>query len=374
MRKKYHVDLSDGEQKELREIISKRAIHSEVVKRAYILLAADRNGEKRWEDEQIAKTYEVAQRTVERIRERFVLDGVKTVLEGKPREYKGRVFDGEVEAKLIALRCSEPGEGHSRWSLRLLSDKMVQLEYVEAISHESIRQILKKNEMKPWQVKEWVIPEASAEFVCQMEEVLEVYARPYNEQHPVVCFDESPQQLVSEVRQSYTDEKGIRYEDYEYKREGAAEVFLLTEPLSGHREVFVEEDHTGVTWAKKMAYIAMEMYPNASKVTIIQDNLSAHKKHNLYKVFEPATARSIIDKIEFVYTPPHGSWLNIAECELSILSRQALDKRFPSKEQLEQQVTAWQNQRNLAQKGVDWQFTTKDARIKLKRLYPTIIT
>jgi hypothetical protein len=228
--------------------------------------------------------------------------------------------------------------------------------------------------MKPWQVKEWVIPEASSEFVCKMEDVLEVYERPYDENHPVVCFDESPKQLVSEVRQHYIDEKGVQYEDYEYKREGAAELFMITEPLGGRREVLVEEDHSGITWAKTMAYIATEMYPNATKITLIQDNLSAHKKQNLYKVFEPATARAIIDKLEFVYTPAHGSWLNIAECELSILSRQLLDKRFPSKADLERHVAAWTNKRNRAQKGVDWQFKTHDARIKLKRLYPTFIS
>lgn len=221
--------------------------------------------------------------------------------------------------------------------------------------------------MKPWQVKEWVIPEASSEFVANMEDVLAVYERPYDESHPVVCFDESPKQLVSEVRQHYTDEKGVQYEDYEYKREGAAELFMITEPLGGRREVFVEEDHSGITWAKTMAYIATAMYPNATKVTVIQDNLSAHKKHNLYKVFEPATARAIIDKLEFVYTPAHGSWLNIAECELSILSRQLLDKRFASK-------ADWTLKRNLAQKGVDWQFKTQDARLKLKRLYPSFIS
>ena len=145
MRKIYHVDLSKAEQKDLTEVISKRAVNSEIVKRAYILLAADRHGEKRWNDAQIASTYHVTQRTIERIRERFVMDGVQTVLKGKPREYNGaRVFDGEVEAKLIALRCSDPGEGHSRWTLRLLSDKMVPLEYVETISHETVRQMLKK--------------------------------------------------------------------------------------------------------------------------------------------------------------------------------------------------------------------------------------
>lgn len=223
-------------------------------------------------------------------------------------------------------------------------------------------------------MKEWVIPKASAEFVSAMEDVLEVYARPYDENYPVVCFDESPRQLVSEVRQPYIDEKGVKHVDYEYKREGATEIFMITEPLAGRREVRVEDDHTGLTWAKTMAYIVEDMYPNAQKVTIVQDNLSAHKKHNLYNLFEPQRARAIINKIEFIYTPKHGSWLNIAECELSVLSKQALNKRFASKKELLQQVQPWTTDRNLKQKGVDWQFTAKDARIKLKKLYPSIIT
>ena len=216
--------------------------------------------------------------------------------------------------------------------------------------------------------------EASAEFVCHMEDVLDVYERPYSESNPVVCFDESPKQLVSEVRVPYMDAKGVKYEDCEYQREGAAEIFMITEPLTGRREVFVEEDHNGVTWAKTIAYIVEEMYPLANKITLIMDNLGTHKKHNLYKVFQPQRARDIINKIEFIYTPKHGSWLNIAECELSVLSRQALDKRFASKEELTAQVKQWKSDRNIIQKGVDWQFTTKDARIKLKRLYPTLIT
>ena len=145
MRKIYHVDLTEAEQSELREITSKRAMNSAVVKRAYILLAADRHGEKRWTDEQISSTYHAKLRTIERIRERFVIDGFQTVLKGKAREYNGvRMFDGEVEAKLIALRCSEPEAGHSRWTLRMLSDKMVQLAYVENMSHETVRKMLKK--------------------------------------------------------------------------------------------------------------------------------------------------------------------------------------------------------------------------------------
>lgn len=206
-----------------------------------------------------------------------------------------------------------------------------------------------------------------------MEDVLEVYARPYDKDHPVVCYDESPKQLVSEIRQSYIDSKGVKHEDCEYKREGAAEIVMIVEPLGHHREVFIDDDHKGCTWANHMGYIAEQLYGDAKKVTVVEDNLSSHKKHNLYNVFEPQRARAIIDKIEFVYTPKHGSWLNIAECELSVLSRQALNKRFENKEVLEKTVKAWAIDRNAAQKGVDWQFKTADARIKLKKLYPTVL-
>jgi len=206
-----------------------------------------------------------------------------------------------------------------------------------------------------------------------MEEVLEVYARPYNACQPVVNYDESPKQLVSEVRTSYIDKYGVKHEDSEYEREGAADVVMIVESLKGHREVLVQEDHTGATWANNMAYIVEKMYPDAAKITIVLDNLSSHKKHQLYKVFDPERARNILNKIEFVYTPKHGSWLNIAECELSVLSRQALQQRFATKEQLALQVQTWASQRNNQQRTVDWQFKTADARIKLKSLYPTIL-
>jgi DDE superfamily endonuclease len=207
-----------------------------------------------------------------------------------------------------------------------------------------------------------------------MEDVLDVYARPYNADNPVVCYDESPKQLVSEIRKSYIDDKGVKYEDCEYQREGAAELVMIVEPLGKRREVFVVDDHTGNTWAKMIGYIAEQMYPSAQKITIVEDNLSSHRKHNLYNVFEPERARAIINRIEFIYTPKHGSWLNIAECELSVLSRQALNDRFASKNALENRVNQWVKDRNGTQKGVDWQFKIADARVKLKRLYPTVLT
>lgn len=207
-----------------------------------------------------------------------------------------------------------------------------------------------------------------------MEEVLDVYQRPYDPDNPTVCLDEARKQLVSERRKPYQDEKGIEYVDYEYKREGVANMYMIVEPLGGRREVVVTDTHDRLQWAKVVAHIVEEMYPGASKITLVEDNLSAHKKAALYEVFEPQRARNILNRLEFIRTPTHGSWLNIAECELSVLTRQGIKERVSSKEELIRQVEAWYSNRNEKVKKVDWQFTTKDARVKLKRLYPTIIT
>jgi hypothetical protein len=204
-----------------------------------------------------------------------------------------------------------------------------------------------------------------------MEEVLDVYARPYNPNKPVVCVDESPEQLISECQIPFKDSKGTIYTDYEYKREGTVDLYMIAEPLGGKREVLVKDKHTRLEWAEVVAHVVENMYPSAEKITLVQDNLSAHKKSALYELFTPERARAIIEKIEFVNTPKHGSWLNIAECELSVLTRQALNGRISSKDEMINKVTNWYKTRNKNISKVDWQFTTQDARIKLKRLYPT---
>lgn len=164
-------------------------------------------------------------------------------------------------------------------------------------------------------MKEWLIPSAEPDYVCAMETVLDVYERPYNEEHPTVCLDESPQQLVSEVRPGFVDTKGVQYQDFEYKREGVADLYLVCEPLQGRREIFVKENHNRLNWAEVIRVIADEMYPQAAKITIVQDNLSAHKPSALYEIMPAEQARAILRRIEFVHTPKHGSWLNMAELE-----------------------------------------------------------
>jgi hypothetical protein len=220
-------------------------------------------------------------------------------------------------------------------------------------------------------VKEWVIPPASAEFACAMEEVQDEYERPYDKSNPVVCLDESPHQLVSETRSPFMC-KGVKHVDYEHRREGVADVFMIAEPKTGKRFIRLKDSHHSHQWANVIAYIAEQLYCWAVRITLVQDNTTAHRKAALYEVFEAERARTILRRIRFVYTPKHGSWLNMAEIELSVLNRVALKGRIGSKHQLQKQIDAYLNEKNKKPAQINWQFTTKDARTKLKKLYPEL--
>ena len=216
-------------------------------------------------------------------------------------------------------------------------------------------------------------PKANAGFVAAMEDVLEVYALPYDERRPVVCMDEGGKQLIGEVRPPLPVRPGSpQREDYEYKREGMANLFMVFEPLAGGRRVEVTERKTNQDFARLIRRLVDEWYPGAEKVVLVLDNLSTHGPAALYETFEPAEARRLVERLEIHYTPKHGSWLNVAEMELSVLARQCLDRRIPDLEALRREVAAWVAARNAAVAKVDWQFTTADARVKLKRLYPSI--
>ena len=206
-----------------------------------------------------------------------------------------------------------------------------------------------------------------------MEDVLDVYKRPYDPKRPQVCFDERPKQLVAEVRGPLPGYPGhpARY-DYEYKRNGVANIFMMFEPLAGKRHVKVTDRRTKKDWAYCIRQLADEINPDADTIVLVMDNLNTHKKASLYEAFEPAEAKRIADKLEIHYTPKHGSWLNIAEIEMSVMSRQCLADRMADIERLEGEVIAWAENRNAKDSKVDWRFTTADARIKLKKLYPTI--
>ena len=204
-----------------------------------------------------------------------------------------------------------------------------------------------------------------------MEDVLEVYHRPYDGKRPVVCIDEASKQLVSEARAPLPPRPGTPARcDYEYKREGVANLFMISEPLLGWRHVAVTDRRTAKDFAEVLRWVVEDLHPDAEKVVLVTDNLNVHDPGSLYEALDPARARRIAEKLEWHYTPKHGSWLNVAECELAALSGQCLDRRIGSAARLRQVVAAWEEERNERQVGVDWRFTTADARIKLKRLYP----
>ena len=226
--------------------------------------------------------------------------------------------------------------------------------------------------MKPHLRKCWVIPpEQNAAFVACMEDILDLYHRPYDPKKPWVCMDEKLIQLVGETRLPIPAKPGQpqRY-DYEYERNDTAVNFLFSEPLTGWRKVNIRSRKTSVDWAFETRDLLDVDYPDAEIVTVVCDNLNTHTIASLYEAFEPAQARRLARRLELHYTPKHGSWLNIAEIELSVLSQQCLDKRIPDIETLRVETKAWEQARNENQKAVDWRFTTDDARIKLKRLYP----
>lgn len=221
--------------------------------------------------------------------------------------------------------------------------------------------------------KGWCLPEGpSAEFVAAMEDVLEVYHRPYDAEQPVVCMDECSKQLIGEVREPLPPKPGhVAKQDSEYERRGTANVFMAVEPLAGRRTTQVTERRTRVDWACFVQMLLLAAYPLAKKVVLVMDNLNTHGIASLYEAFAPATARALAARLEIHYTPKHGSWLNMAETELSVLSRQCLDRRLDDRDLMSREVAAWQAARNAARACIDWQFTTADARIKLKRLYPS---
>jgi hypothetical protein len=206
-----------------------------------------------------------------------------------------------------------------------------------------------------------------------MEKVLDVYKRPYSEDHPVVCMDESPKQLISSTRPGRMVQPGKEATvDCDYIRHGMCNVFIANEPLRGKRYVEIKEQKTKIDWAHFVKRIADEWYAHCGKITLVMDNLKTHSTSSFYEAFEPQEAKRILDRFEFVYTPKHGSWLNMAEIELNVLNGQCLNRHIETMKDVQKEAIAWQNHRNNKKSGISWHFTTKEARIKLKKLYPSI--
>ncbi|MGH6851584.1 MAG: IS630 family transposase [Methylocella sp.] len=343
--------------------------------KARVLLKADvSEAGEGWSDSAISAALNTSIDTIARTRQRLVEEGLEAALARKysPNSARPRIFDGAAEAKLIALTCSPAPEGFARWSLRLLEEKVVELNIVDKVSDNTIGRTPKKNALKPHRKRQWVIPpDASAGFVAAMEDVLEAYEKPRDPDRPLVCLDETSKQMVIETRAPIPAKPGraIRH-DYEYERNGVANLFMMFAPLEGWRRVKVADRHAAADYAQVLKELSDVHFPDAEQIVLVQDNLSTHTAASLYAAFPAPEARRLAKRFEWHYTPKHGSWLDMAESELGVLSSQCLSRRIPDKQTLQTEVAAWQDHRNKHHAKADWQFTAQQARAKLKRLYP----
>jgi hypothetical protein len=374
---KNSIELTEEQRKLLSEVISTGKAAARKIQHAQILLKIDSGKDgPSWSDIQVKEAYGASPSTIWRIRRRFLEHGVKDALDRRPQPERPekRKVTGEQEAQLIALACTEAPTGHSHWTVRLLRKNVVELKITEEVGRETIRLVLKRNELKPWLNKRFCIPpEANEEFVYHMEDVLDVYHRPYDPRFPQICMDEGSKQVLDEVRESIPMKKGKpKREDYEYEREGVFDIFGACEPLTGKYFFNITSSRTKEDWANFMRDLIDIKYKDAEKIILVMDNLNTHGPGSFYKIFPPEEARRLARKLEIHYTPKHGSWLNMAEIMLAILARQCLSERMESIEKVKEKVMTWQEERNQAHVTINWRFTSENARIKLKRLYPLI--
>jgi transposase len=364
---RYRVDLSETERCELEAMLRGGTHAARTLKRAQILLAADAGVG----DEMIATTVAVGASTVYRTKRRFVEGNLERALREEPRPGAARKLSGKDEALLVATACSSPPEGRARWTLELLSDTLVQLTAHESLSRETVRRRLAENALKPWRQKMWCVPKVNGEYVARMEDVLDLYAETPDSNRPVVCFDESPTQLIGEVRQPIAAEPGqVKRYDYEYRRHGTVNLFVLLDAHRPWRKVTVSERRTAVDFAACMRDLVDVDFPQAERIRVVMDNLSTHTPGSLYEAFPAPEAHRILRRLEFHFTPKHASWLNMAEIEIGVLRRQCLDRRIDNRRRLEREIAAWERQRNAAGAEIKWMFTTDTARTKMGRAYP----
>jgi transposase len=364
---RYIVELMDAERSELVEMTRKGSPSARKVRRANILLMADRRTHT---DDEIYRALSAGTSTVYRTKKRFVLGGLSYALNEASRKGGERKLDAKQEATLIALACTKPPEGRARWTMQLLADQLIVLTDVESISAETIRRRLQENELKPWQKRMWCIPEIDADYVANMEDVLELYEQPRDEDRPLVCFDETFKQLVHEARAPIPAKPGETERfDCEYRRNGTANLFVFVAPYEGWRHVKVTEHKGNADFAECMRDLVDVHFPQAEVIRVVLDNLNTHRPGALYKTLPAQEARRILRRLEFHHTPKHGSWLNMAEIEIGVLDRQCLDRRIGDFDVLTSEVAAWQTDRNADHATIKWMFTLDRARTKMARAY-----
>jgi transposase len=367
MNVRYRVELNQTEREQLTAILSGGKHAARRLRRAQVLLAADAGAS----DEEIARSVGVGGSTVYRTKRRFVLGNLEAALSEEPRPGARRKLSGKQEALLVATACSKPPAGRCRWTLELLAGEMVKLTEHDNVSRETVRRRLAENDLKPWRKDMWCIPQVDADYVARMEDVLDLYAEESDPKRPVVCFDESPTQLIGEVRLPIPAVPGqLERYDCEYKRNGTANLFVFFDVHRPWRKVKVTERRAAQDYAQCMRELVDLHYPEAEYIRIVQDNLSTHSAAALYQTFPPAEARRILRRLEFHYTPKHASWLNMVEIEIGVLRSQCLDRRIATQQQLESEIAAWEYQRNASGARIKWMFTTEKARAKMGRTYP----
>jgi hypothetical protein len=296
---------------------------------------------------------------------------MEAALSEEPRPGAKRKLTGKEEALLVATTCSSPPAGRARWTLELLADAIVKLTPHESLSRETVRRRLAENDLKPWRKDMWCIPQIDADYVARMEDVLDLYAEAPDPKRPVVCFDESPIQLIGEVRQPIPATPGqIERYDYEYRRNGTANLFVFLDPHRSWRKVKVTERRAAEDFAACMRDLVDIHYPRAERIRLVLDNLSTHSAGALYQAFPADEARRVLRRLEFHYVPKHASWLNMVEIEIGVLARQGLDRRIDSFACLVTETAAWEKRRHADRARVKWMFTTEKARAKMARAYP----
>ena len=367
MNVRYRVELSQVERNELKALLSGGKHASRKLKRAQILLAADAGAG----DKEIARSVGVSGSTVYRTKRRFVEGNLERALSEEPRPGAERKLTGKEEALLVATACAAPPKGRARWTLELLAGAIVKLTEHKNLSRETVRRRLAENDLKPWRKDMWCIPQVDGEYVARMEDVLDLYAETPDPRRPVVCFDESPVQLIGEVRQPIPARPGqLERYDYEYRRNGTVNLFVLLDVHRPWRKVKLTARRTAKDYAQCIRDLVDIHYPDADIIRVVQDNLSTHSAGALYQTFPPAEARRILRRIEFHYTPKHASWLNMVEIEIGVLRGQCLDRRIDEPKRLRREISAWERQRNAARSRIKWMFTTEKARAKIGRAYP----
>ncbi len=367
MHLKYIVELTEVERESLQVFVDSGSKLARKVKRAQILLAADLG----YQDKDIATLVGVGTSTVYRAKKRFVERPFEVVLDDEPRPGGTRKLNGKEEALLVATACSKPPEGRARWTMQLLADAFVSMTDHTSLSDETVRRRLREKRIKPWQKKMWCIPNVDAEYVARMEDVLDLYAEAPTADEPVVCFDESPVQLIGEARCPIAAAPGrpARF-DYEYRRNGTSNLFVFLDAHRPWRHVKVTEHRESADFAECMRDLVDVHYPDAKRIRVVLDNLSSHTKAALYRTFPADEARRILRRIEFHFVPKHASWLNMVEIEIGVMKKQCLQRRIGDRETLSRELDAWKHARNQDGAQIEWLFTVDKARQKMGRAYP----